>query len=413
MGNPRRLALDSLKKCARDGKYVNLEVLSSLSDTRLEARDKALYTALVYGVIEKSITLDYLISGFSRLPLERLDSDTLNALRLGLYQIIYMDRIPGFSACDEAVKLVPRSAKPYVNAVLRSALRCDLNEKIRCAPLSVRYSVPDWLIELWQKGYGEEKTLEILEGFLKRPPMTIIVNTLKTNNGELLGRIDAQPHPELDGILFAKGNVEELYGFDKGFFFVQGSNSYRAVRALAPSSDELVIDTCACPGGKSFTSAILMGNKGKIYSFDLHASKLSLINKGAERLGIDIIETAVSDARAPRAELVGRADAVICDVPCSGLGIIAKKPDIKYKSPNDIERLPEIQFDILTASSEYLRVGGRLLYSTCTLNPDENERVVDKFLAVHPEFRSVERKTAFPSDESDDGFFYELLIKDS
>ncbi len=414
--DPRRLAFDSLKKCSKDGKYSNLEVLSSLSRTELDTRDKALYTALVYGVIEKSITLDYLLSKYSRLPLEKLDANTLTALRLGLYQIVYMDRIPDFSACDESVKLVPHSSKSYVNAVLRAAVKNKdgIEKVLDSAPLSVKYAVPDDIIGIWRRGYGEDVTLEILEGFMQKPPMTLRINTLKTSVKEFLRHVDGKEHPELSDVVYASGNAEALYGFDDGLFFVQGSNSRRAVAALSLKAGETVVDTCACPGGKSFSAAIDMKNQGKIYSFDLHANKLSLVSKGAQRLGIDIIEADVCNATAPRAELEGRADAVICDVPCSGLGIIAKKPDIKYKSLSDIERLPKIQLDILSASSLYLKNGGRLMYSTCTLNPDENEKVTDAFLLSHPEFKRADGfpKTYFPSQTSDDGFFCDLLLKD-
>lgn len=414
--NPRRLAFDSLKKCAKDGKYSNLEVNTGLSRNSLDSRDKALYTALVYGVIEKSITLDHLISRFSRLPLEKLDADTLTSIRLGLYQIMYMDRIPDFSACDESVKLVPHFSKAFVNAVLRTVLKNKgtLEKELATAPLSVKYSVPQWIIELWERGYGEEKALEILEGFTKNPPMTVRVNTLKTTAEEMLTHLDGRPHPELSDVIYSSGNVESLYGFDEGLFFVQGSNSRKAVSALKLKPGETVIDTCACPGGKSFSASMDMENRGKIYSFDLHANKLSLVQKGAERLGINIITAEVQNATSPREELLGKADAVICDVPCSGLGIIAKKPDIKYKNPEDIERLPQIQLGILTASSGYLKKGGRMVYSTCTLNPDENERVTEAFLETHSDFHRAEGfpQTAFPSEYSDDGFFYDLLIKD-
>lgn len=414
--NARSLALDSLKKCTKDGKYSNLEVLNSLSRADLDPRDKALYTALVYGVIEKGITLDYVLSAYSSMPLERLDVSALVSLRLGLYQVLFMDRVPDHSACDESVKLVPRSAKSFVNGVLRAILRekDKVVKSIEDAPLWIKYSMPQWIISLWQKGYGEDRTLEMLEGFEVRPPMTLRVNTLKTTSDELLCHVDGKPHPVHSDMIYANGNAESLYGYHEGLFFVQGTNSRTAVAALELKAGETVIDTCACPGGKSFSAAIDMENKGRIYSFDLHANKLSLIKKGAERLGIDIITVDTCNATAPREELMGIADAVICDVPCSGLGIIAKKPDIKYKNYSDVERLPNIQFEILSASSGYVKRGGRLLYSTCTLNPDENERITERFLGEHPEFRRAEGYpvTAFPSETSDDGFFYDLLIKD-
>lgn len=415
-GNPRKLAFDSLKKCSKAGKYSNLEVLASLSRNELDTRDKALYTALVYGVIERSITLDYIISRYSKLALEKLDEDTITALRLGICQIVYMDRIPDFSACNETVNLVPHSSKAYVNAVLRAVIRDkdNIDTHLKNAPLSVKFSVPEWIIDIWKKGYGEDKTLEILEGFLRKPRLTLRVNTLKTTAKELLEKIDGEPHPDLPDVIYADGNVESIYGFDDGLFFVQGSNSRRAVAALSLKKGESVIDVCACPGGKSFSAAIDMENEGHLFSFDLHKNKLSLIEKGAERLGISIITTDTHNGTTPREELIGKADAVICDVPCSGLGIIAKKPDIKYKNFSDIERLPKIQLEILTASSRYLKKGGRLVYSTCTLNPDENEKITDAFLSSNTDFHRAEGypRTFFPEGSSEDGFFCDLIIKD-
>ncbi|MBE6650295.1 MAG: 16S rRNA (cytosine(967)-C(5))-methyltransferase RsmB [Ruminococcaceae bacterium] len=413
---PRELSFESLKKCFKDGKYSNLEVLTNLSRVSLEQRDKALYTALVYGVIEKSITLDWIIDKYSKLPVEELDADTLISLRLGIYQIMYMDRIPAFSACDESVKLVSHKSKSYVNAVLRNVAKNKalLQEQMENAPLQIKYSVPQYIIDIWTKGYGEEKTVEILKGFSVNPPLTLRVNTLKCTAEEILEHIEGHVHPNLPDIIYTSGNAEALYGFDEGKFFIQGSNSRYAVSALKLSPGETVIDTCSCPGGKSFSAAIDMQNKGKIYSFDLHANKLSLVTKGAKRLGIDIIETAELNATKPREDLKGCADAVICDVPCSGLGIIAKKPDIKYKNLSDIERLPEIQLNILNASSEYLKKGGRLMYSTCTLNPEENEKITDEFLKTHKGFHRAEGfpRTSFPTDLWEDGFFCDLIIKD-
>ncbi len=413
---PRYLAFDSLKKCMKGNKYYNLEVLSRLSDSALDERDRSLYTVLVYGVTEKSIMLDYVISRFSRVPSDKLDLDVLVALRLGVYQILCLDRVPDFSACDESVKLVGHKAKAYVNAVLRKVTenKKAVLEVIEKAPLDIRFSMPQGIIDIWIRSYGEEQALEILKGLSTPPPLTLRVNTLKVTSAELSEKIGVAVHEGLGDMLVANGNAQSLYGFDEGLFFVQGTNSRYAVQALGLKPGERVVDTCACPGGKSFSAAIDMKNKGEIYSFDLHENKLSLVQKGAKRLGIDIIFAAVCDARAPAEELVGTADAVICDVPCSGLGIIAKKPDIKYKEVKDIEHLPEVQYSILSASSRYLKDGGRLMYSTCTLNREENEAVVNRFLAQNPSFKRAEGfpKTFFPSQTSDDGFYCDLILKD-
>ncbi|MBQ7898077.1 MAG: 16S rRNA (cytosine(967)-C(5))-methyltransferase RsmB [Clostridia bacterium] len=421
MNNVRKLAFDSLKRCEKDGKYSNLEVSSLIVRSNLDPRDKGLFTALVYGVIEKRITLDALISEFSDKPIEKLDSDVVIALRLALYQLTFMDRIPPHAAINESVELVKatphKASAPFVNAVLRSALKSKdrFDEILEKKGKSAIYSIPDWIIELWEKGYGGEKTERLLCGFLSSPPVTLRVNTLKITAEELLEKLQDKviPHPAAPDILILQGgSVEELDGFHDGLFFVQGTSSYTAVRTLSPKGGERLIDVCACPGGKSFSAAIEMGNRGEVLSFDLHKNKLSLIDKGAKRLGIDIIKSDENNANIPKEELLATADKVICDVPCSGLGIIAKKPDIKYKDKKDIERLPEIQLSILKNSSRYLKKGGRLLYSTCTLNPDENERVTDAFLRENPHFKRVgEPTTIFPGTDFEDGFFYDILEK--
>lgn len=426
MKNPRKLAFDSLIRCEKDGKYSNLEVASRILSNEFDPRDKSLYTALVYGVIEKRIALDALISHFSKRPVEDIDREALVALRLGLYQIAFMDRIPYHSACDESVKLVKESGKkasvPFVNGVLRSAVKeRDLFlEILREAGESAFYSMSEFIITLWREGYGEEMTKKLLLAFLEKPPVTLRVNTLKISADELFEKlmeggaaVERHSFAE-DIIILLSGSVEELYGYREGYFFVQGTGSYMAVKALSPKAGERIVDTCACPGGKSFSAAVEMKNKGEIFSFDLHKNKLSLIEKGAERLGVDIIRAEENNANNPRKELLGTADGVICDVPCSGLGIIAKKPDIKYKDFDDIKRLPEVQKSILENSSKYLRSGGRIVYSTCTLNPEENERVTDAFLRENEGFHRAEGfpVTVFPINGYEDGFFYDLLIKD-
>ena len=425
LSSPRKLALESLLKCERDGKYSNLEVSSLISKNALEPCDRGLYTALVYGVIEKRITLDAIIARFSSKSLDKLDREVLNTLRMGLYQLTFMDRIPEYAVLDESVRLIKAvrlgASAPFVNAVLRSALRNkdSFQEILEGAGESALYAMPEPIIDLWRRGYGEERTTELLRGFSKKPPTTLRVNTLKISSDALFDRLiksgaSVSRHPSArDIIILEEGGVEELSGFEEGLFFVQGTSSYTAVNALRLLPDMRVIDTCACPGGKSFSAAIEMKNRGEIFSFDLHKNKLSLIDKGCERLGIDIISASENNANSPREDLIGSADAVICDAPCSGLGIVAKKPDIKYKDISEIERLPALQLGILESSSRYLKRGGRLLYSTCTLNPLENEGVTDKFLMKNPDFRREGAPvTIFPSRDFEDGFFYDILIKE-
>ncbi len=425
--NVRNLAFESLVRCEREKRFYNLEINSVIEKNTLSDTDKSFYTALVYTVVEKEYLIDWLLTPFVKMPLSRLDFEVLVLLRLGAAQIFFFDRVPDHSACDETVKLVKasrvRSAAGLVNAVLRSLVRekdsCE--KRIESAPVYIKYSMPEWIVSLWEKSYGKEKALEILEGFLKKVPVCIHTNTLKTTPSALLEKILAQGisahlHPCHDKLIVIDDAVPptELYGFDSGLFFVQGSASALAVKALSPTPDSLVFDVCACPGGKSFAAALALENRGEIHSFDLHKSKLSLVEKGAKRLGIDIISVEEHDARDEFSSFLGKVDFVIADVPCSGLGVISKKPDIKYKTPDDIKRLPEIQGAILENTSKLLKRGGVLLYSTCTLNRAENEDITNAFLLRHPDFSRKEGYpiTYFPLDTTEDGFFVDIIIKD-
>lgn len=425
--NTRALALKSLVKCDRDSKFANLEINSTLDKNPMSDSDRGLYTALVYGVLEREMLLDYVLSPYLKKTVSSLDPEVRCALRLGAVQIFFFDKIPDHAVCDETVEIIKksprRSASGLVNAVLRSLVRekDSVRKKIENAPLSVKYSLPEWILNLWQSSYGEEKTLEILEGFSGKAPLTLHANTLKTT-AEALSRkfegvgVSCHIHPRHPDLVVLDTNInpEKLEGFSEGLFFVQGSASALAVKALGLQPDSRVLDVCACPGGKSFAAALELENSGEIFSFDLHESKLSLISKGAEKLGITIIKSACHDAREDFGPLVGTADFVIADVPCSGLGVISKKPDIRKKSPEDIARLPEIQAAILENVSKTLKKGGKLLYSTCTLNCAENENITDKFLENHPEFKRAEGFpiTYFPKDEIEDGFFSDVLIKE-
>ena len=421
----RELAWASLIRCEKDSRFVNLEINATLKKNDLPEREKSLYTALVYASVEKEMLADTVLSPFLKKPVEKLDSEVRAALRLGCVQILFFDKLPDHAVCDSCVDIIKRSrcrsASGLVNAVLRgiSADKDRILEKIENAPLSVKYSLPEWIITLWEKSYGKEKTLEILEGFSHKAPLVIHANTLKISPEALLGKIresgilcEVHPsHPEL--IVVEGGAAEDIPGYDEGLFFVQGSASALAVKALKLCRGARVFDVCACPGGKSFAAALEMGNEGEIYSFDLHKSKLSLVESGAHRLGINIIRAGVHDARESFGDYENTADFVIADVPCSGLGVISKKPDIRMKKESDIERLPEIQAAILENASRLLKKGGRLLYSTCNLNRCENEDITDAFLKKHTDFVRDKGfpKTYFPTGDIEDGFFTDVIVK--
>ena len=432
----REAAYRSLIACERDKKYSSLEIDASIRKYGLEGAESGLYTALVYGVIERRLTLDYIIDKLSKKPAQQLDCEVAVLLRLGLYQIIWLDRIPDSAAVNETVNLSKKSAPraaSFINAVLRNFLRTYGKDNLPYPDranlreyLSVRYSVGLGVLDTLMASVDDVEAL--LAAFEKQPDVTLRTNTLKISRDgllKMLGEHGIEALPTLYspyGVRLTqkslRGEVMEL--ISSGLVYIQDEASQIATIAAAPMPDTKVIDTCACPGGKSFSTAMLMENRGEVKSFDLHKNKLSLIEKGAERLGITIIDTREQDGSKRNDELVNYADTVICDVPCSGLGVIAKKPEIRYKSAEDFARLPEIQYAILKNSSAYVKMGGVLLYSTCTVNKAENEAVVSRFLAENEGFTTEEfsvgeiksdggKLTLMPHVHGTDGFFVAKL----
>ncbi|MBR6676375.1 MAG: 16S rRNA (cytosine(967)-C(5))-methyltransferase RsmB [Clostridia bacterium] len=417
--NPaREAALSSLLKM-KSGKYTNLEVNATLGKTELTGADKGLYTALVYGVCERVITLDKTIAKYSKTPLDKIDEKALAALRLGIYQLAFMDKIPDHAAVDESVTMAGKRAGGFVNAILRSFIRdekrIELPEKGNSEYISVAYSVPTELCERFIGWYGYGETEKIFAAFLENEKITLRVNNLKTTREKALEMLGAEPSAIAENSICTDSFDGVSEGIEKGYWYVQDAASALAVSTLGAKPGELVVDTCACPGGKSFGVAIDMKNEGKLYSFDIHENKLSLIKKGARKLDIDIITASKRDARDPDPELFEKADRVLCDAPCSGLGVIGKKPDIKYKELSSIDNLPTIQYDVLCGAAKYVKAGGVLLYSTCTLNPEENFGVCRRFLENNNEF-SMEpfvwakgecngALTLMPHIDGTDGFF--------
>lgn len=429
----REAAFGSLTRTERDKSYSNIEIDSAIKRFGLIGAEKGLYTNIVYGVIERRLTLDYFISLISDRPISRLDPEVLTILRMGLYQLIWLDRVPESAAVNESVKLAKEfkpSAASFVNAALRNFQRRygkelpypDKSDRLRY--LSVRYSCGEDIVRILES-YGDAEPM--LEAFSGPSPVTLRVNTLKTSRVELLELLErdgieaAATITAPDGIKL-KNLPERVRALvNDGMCFIQDEASQLAVEALDPKPGETVLDVCACPGGKSFSAAIKMGDRGVVKAFDLHKNKLSLVKSGAERLGIHIIEVGERNGAERFSELDGVADAIICDAPCSGLGVIAKKPEIRYKTLTEISGLPRVQHAILSNSANYLKRGGRICYSTCTLNPEENQGVVKRFLAENPEFEPVEFElgalksdggmlTLFPQGATD-GFFISLMSR--
>ena len=432
VNNPRRdarsAAYESLLRCECGTKYSNLEIDSAIGRYQLEGAEKRLYTTLVYGVIESKLTLEYIIAKLANRPTASLDCEVKTLLCLGLYQLTRLDRIPEHAAVNETVELAKRvcpRAASFINALLRAYLRNDKNAMLpeptdRIKYLSVKYSVAEELIGIFDSSLeSPDETERLLAAFNILPHPTLTTNTLKLSRDELLrllsdNNIEAyRSELSLLGVKLRENTISDKIRelISDGYVYIQDEASQLALKQAAPKPGETVLDVCACPGGKSFTAAIMMRNQGRLLAFDIHKSKLSLIESGAKRLGITIITTAERDARVFDESLALTADLVICDVPCSGLGVIAKKPELRYKSVADIVRLPEIQYSILENCARYVKPGGRLSYSTCTINRGENSDVVNSFLAKHTEFTPKYEKQLLPHIDGTDGFYICVLSR--
>ncbi len=421
--DPRALALSTLLSVER-GRYGNIAVDTVLRRHALSDADRHLYTALVYGVIERRVTLEFLLGLHTSRPISELDDTVRMALCMGLYQLVYLDRVPDHAALDRTVDLVPRRVSGFVNAVLRAYLRFEASlpkasdgtpaprENRLTTPeawterypalstdpdlaLSVAYGIPAAMCRVFSDALGD-RTASVLAAFGDKPPITLRVNPLRTTAEELKMSLSDAGFSVSDGLYAPSalrvdgGAVTDTDAFRAGHFFVQDEASQICTAVLDARPGHVVADACACPGSKSFGIALGMENCGEVHAFDLHKSKLSLIESGAERLGLSITAAAERDAREPDPALIGRCDRVLCDVPCSGLGVIAKKPEIRHKDLSESARLPAIQAAILEASAAYLKPDGVLVYSTCTVLPAENEQVVEAFLAAHPEFEPLD-----------------------
>ena len=399
----REAALLTLNTCQRQGGWSDGALKKQLAAGGLEGREAALATQLCFGVVQNEMLLDFYISKFSNIPLRRMESKVVQALRLGLYQMLFLTKIPQSAAVNCSVELTrthcknPR-APGMVNAILRSLQR-NLNQ-LPTIPqndlaeyFSILYSHPVWLVEELLPLLGSEGTAEFLQANHSQPPMTAMVNTTKAaaqEATELLAEqgVEVTPHPWLENclILNKTGNLERLDAYEQGLFYVQDPASRLMALASGAAPGMRVLDMCAAPGGKSFAAAIQMDNQGEVISCDLHPHKKKLIQAGADRLGLSIIKPMTADGKVRREEWVSAFDLVLVDAPCSGLGVIRKKPDIRYKDPKPLEDLPQVQQAILENAAGYVKPGGVLMYSTCTILPRENEEIVSAFLEKHPEF---------------------------
>ena len=433
MSNPRQIALEALMKTIRDSAYSNLTLDAVLSKSDLDTRDRSFVSNLFYGVIERQLTIDYQLSLYLSKPLKKLKPEVLSILRLGAYQILFMDKVPDSAAVNESIKLSKKNGASFasglINAVLRkvSSMGIVLPEnKNKDEYYSIKYSCPLWLVKKWISEYGAEDTASFLEASLGSAETYIRVNNTKITDDELIALLQEE---NVDSVktynkntlrINLKGqDIEKLESFRMGYYHVQDMASQLCAKALGAQENDIVFDLCSAPGGKAYTVAETMNDKGKVLCFDIYENRVNLIKNGAKRLGLSSIEGRVGDASEYNASL-GLADKVLCDVPCSGLGIIRRKPEIKYKSEEELSDLPLIQYSIVDNASKYVRNGGRLLYSTCTLSKAENEDIVAKFLQNHKEFKpailfdddNCTSITLMPHKNESDGFFIACFERD-
>lgn len=419
MDDDRRTAYLTLIDIENNKAYSNLALNHHITISK--PNSKALVRRLVYGVLENRTYLDYVIGHYLTDPLQKLNTSDRTVLRIGLYQLIFMDSIPSYAAVSETVNLAKHYCKGregFINAVLRNYERSGKEialpdrETDESEYLSVKYSYAKWIVELWLSEYESEFTEELLAAGNKTPELTIRPNLLKNSKKGLKKRLIEKGYEVSEShinniALRVKGeDLIETNLYKDGMFTVQDESSMAAVDLLDPQPNEFVIDVCAAPGGKTMYIAERMENRGRILARDLYKKKLDILNREAARLGITIVESGTFDATKTDGELEASADRVLVDAPCSGLGVVRRKPEIKYKEwDGELEHLPEIQRQILAASSEYVKKGGMLLYSTCTINPAENQDVVRDFLKANNEFKEQESIQLFPSINDTDGFY--------
>lgn len=430
----RQAAVRALLQIDTAGGYSNVVLDNLLENVSLSSADRALASRLVYGVVERRLTLDYLITACSSVPLKKMHPIVREILRCGVYQLVYMEKVPPAAAVNESVKLTrvmkQHAAAGFVNGLLRGVDRkkAELLDGLPDTDegLEIRYSCPRQLIVLWREAYGEETACQLLEHLNDVPDACLRVNTLATSVEAFTDRlreagIGYREESGLPGCLHLKSAVS-LRGLApeaENWYYHQDAASQWCCLALGARPGEHIADVCAAPGGKSLTLAQYMENQGEILACDLYPAKCETMEKRAARLGITCLRTAVRDAsKPPPASLRGAFDRVLCDVPCSGLGVIRRKPEIRYKPLTEFDGLPALQYAILEQAALLVKPGGVLQYSTCTLRPQENEQVVERFLREHPEFGprrlplgclnggiSPSSLTLFPHMHGTDGFF--------
>ena len=428
----REVALKVLYKIDKEQAYSNIELNEQIRQNRknLDEKDIGLISELVYGVTTWRLTLDEIIKKYSKIKLKKISPWIINILRMGIYQIIFLDKIPKSAAVNESVNLAKRyghsSSSNFVNAILRKVEKTDYDDFFEIEDdidrISKTTSMPKWIVEELVKGNGIKIAEQICKNSNLKPNITIRVNRLKIAKKELIQKLEQkeieckEPENEemntQDFLILSKvKNIENLQEFKDGFFTIQDLSAGQAAKILDPRPVEMVLDACSAPGGKTTYLAELMENKGKIKAWDIHEHRTKLVMENAKRLGINIITTNTKDATKYYKELNGKFDKILLDVPCLGIGVIKRKPDIKWqRKEEDIEEITKIQEKILENCSKYLKSGGELVYSTCSILKDENKNLVNEFLKNNSQFTKKYEKTIF-TDKKQDGFFICKLYK--
>lgn len=433
--NTRELVLWILMEVTEKQSYSHLALRDVLDKYQyLDKRERAFITRVSEGTIQRMIELDYIIDQFSKVKTEKMKPVIRNILRMAVYQLKYMDAVPVSAACNEAVKLARRkgfsSLSGFVNGVLRNisrnlfAVSYPEEEKEPVRALSVRYSMPEWIVEDWLAAYGKERTKASLAAFLTEAPLVIRTNLARVSPKALRERLSAEgvalealPAEKYPGLsyAFAIRDFDYLNGlssFREGLFYVQDVSSMLVAEYAAPQAGDTCIDVCAAPGGKSMHIAEKLAGSGCVHARDLTDYKVSWMSENIRRQGLANITAEKWDATVPDEASVETADIVIADLPCSGLGVLRKKADVKYRMSREQQKeLASLQRQILDVVCAYAKRGGTLIYSTCTMNPAENEDNVRYFLEKHPEYKLIKMEQMFPDEALGDGFFISKMVK--
>lgn len=425
--NERELVLDMLIQITRDGEYSHIVIKNVLDKYQyLDKRERAFITRVVNGTLERMIEIDYIINLFSKVKVNKMKPLIRTILRSSVYQMKYMDSVPDSAICNEAVKLAGKrgfvNLKGFVNGVLRNISRNldKINypdEKDKVSYLSVKYSLPEWLVKQWLNVYDEETVKTIGSAFLEEKPLTVRFNERKIKKEDLVGILKKEgvtvgEVPEIPCALYLSGydHLSALPSFCEGLYQVQDLSSMQVALWSGVKEGDQVLDVCAAPGGKSIHIAELLNGTGHVEARDLTEYKVDLLRDNIERSGLTNIEAVCQDATVYDPDKKKSADIVIADLPCSGLGVLGKKPDLRYKMNEKTEAdLVELQRKILSVVKDYVKPDGKLLYSTCTIHREENEGNVEWFLKEYPEFELVKDKQMIPGKDTGDGFYIAII----